>query len=119
MFAAFSRGYYVGRMQVEPHGGDDALMQRRAVEAVNEQLYATGNGVERTDYPLVMKLWQRHFPVHADTGVPEHTLLIPDRFIHDPVAEPLPSIREVLLAKPPVVRRLMQWSGDGSDVVAT
>ena len=119
MFAAFSRGYYVGRMRVEPHEGDDALMQRRQVEAVNEQLYASGEGLERTDYPLVMKLWRRHFPVHAEPGVPEHTLLIPGHLVHEDDADPLPSIREVLLAKPDVVRRLMQWSGDGSDVVAT
>lgn len=118
MFAPFSSGYYIGRLLVEPHRGDDALMHRNQHEHVNKRLYATGAGVERTDYPLVMKLWNRHFAVHGDEGVPENTLFVPKRMIEDGTLDPLPGIREVLLAKPSVVPRLLEWSGDGSDVVA-
>lgn len=119
MFAPFSSGYYVGRLVVEPHQGDEALMQRSQHERVNEQLYATGRGIERLDYPLFMKLWMRHFPVHADDGVPEDTLLVPERMAEADHSDPLPGVREILLAKPAVVTRLLAWAGDGTDVVAT
>lgn len=119
MFAPFSSGYYVGRLVVEPHGGDDALMHRSQHELVNRHLYTSGEGVERVDYPLIMKLWTRHFAVHADGGVPAHTLLVPERLIEDRGSDPLPGIREVLLAKPGIIDRLLEWSGDGSDLVAT
>lgn len=119
MFAPFSSGYYVGRLVVEPHGGDEALLQRAQHESVNEQLYATGEGVERLDYPLLMKLQERHFPVHGADGVPEGTLYLPDSLVPDDSLDPLPGIREVLLAKPGVVDRLIEWSVDDSDIVAT
>ena len=117
MFAPFSSGYYVGRLQVEPHGGDDALMHRSQIERVNEQLYARGAGVERIDYPLVMKLWNRHFAVHGDDGVPENTLFIPSWMTKEHSLNQLPGIREVLLAKPDVVQHVLEWSGDGTDLL--
>lgn len=119
MFAPFSSGYYVGRLVVEPHEGDDALIQRAQHELVNEQLYATGDGVERLDYPLLMKLRERHFPVHGAEGIPDGTLFLPESLTPDEPTDPLPGVREVLLAKPSVVKRLLEWVGDGSDVVAT
>lgn len=119
MFESFSRGYYVGRLVVEPHAGEDALMQREQHERVNEQLYATGEGVERLDYPLVMKLWNRHFPVHGDEAVPDNTLFVPSHLVEDPQRSPLPDIEEVLLAKPEIVPRILEWAGGGADVVAT
>ncbi len=118
MFAPFSRGYYVGRLQVEPHGGDDALMHQRQVERVNEQLYASGEGVERVDWPLIMKLWQRHFAVHGDANVPAHTLLVPEWMTDERATDPLPGMEEVLLAKPDILPRILEWSGGGSDFVA-
>lgn len=119
MFATFSSGYYVGRLRVEPHAGDEALMQRSQHEWVNKELYATGDGVERIDYPLIMKLWTRHFTVHADEGVPENTLLVPAWMTDENGRDPLPGMREVLLAKPDIVSRLIEWSGDGTDLVGT
>ena len=119
MFAPFSSGYYVGRLQVEPHDGDEALIQRSQHEQVNEQLYATGEGVERLDLPLLMKLHQRHFPVHGAEGVPDSTLLLPKSAVPKDPVDPLPGIREVLLAKPSVVDRLLGWAGPETDVVAT
>lgn len=119
MFAPFSSGYFVGRLLVEPHDGEEVIMQREQHESVNRQLYANGTGVERVDYPLFMKLWQQHFPVHGADGVPSDTLLIPRSLVNEDVADPLPAIREVLLAKPAVIKRLLSWSGDDSDFVAT
>lgn len=119
MFAPFSSGYYVGRLLVEPHRGDDALMHRSQHETVNKHLYAEGEGLERVDYPLVMKLRTRHFAVHGDEGVPEDTLMLPEYLLEERSLDPLPGIREVLLAKPGIVRRVLEWSGDGSDLVAT
>lgn len=119
MFAPFSSGYYVGRLVVEPHGGDEALMQRAQHELVNEQLYADGEGVERLDYPLLMKLRERHFPVHGAEGVPDGTLFLPESLVPEDSVDPLPGIREVLLAKPSVVSRLLEWSVNDQDIVAT
>ncbi len=118
MFTPFSRGYYVGRLLVEPHGGDDALIHQDQLEQVNEQLYATGEGIERVDWPLIMKLWQRHFAVHGDESVPENTLMVPRWMTDERSTDPLPDTEEVLLAKPDIVPRILEWSGGGSDVVA-
>lgn len=99
MFETFSRGYYVGRLYVEPHDGDRAVMRRDQHELVNEQLYATGDGVERLDHPLVMKVDQQHFAVQGADGLPEHTLMLPRSRLDDDSVDPLPTTREVLLAK--------------------
>ena len=99
MFEQFSSGYYLVRLYVEPRAGDAAVMHRRDHEQVNEQLYATGEGVERTDRPLVMKVGTRHFPVHGDGGVPEGTLALPPSLIEDTGVENPPTLTEVFLAK--------------------
>lgn len=119
MFAAFSSSYYVGRMLVEPHDGDDALMHQPQHEQVNQQLYAEGDGIERLDNPLVMKLERCHFPVHGDPGVPRDTLLVPD-WVRTEIREgPLPAVLEVLLATAEAAPRLLRYCGAGDDVVAT
>lgn len=99
MFEPFSQGYYVGRMYVEPHEGERALIHRAQHEAVNRQLYTTGTGIERLDNPLVMKLDCHHFPVHGDAGVPEDTLAIPRSIVQSDDVDTLPAVREILLAK--------------------
>ncbi|MEM4782036.1 MAG: DUF5802 family protein [Halalkalicoccus sp.] len=99
MFETFSRGYYVGRLFVEPYDGEYAAFCRDQHERVNEQLYATGEGVERLDLPLVMKLAQQHFAVHGDENVPENTLLVPRERLDPASDRTLPAPREVLLAK--------------------
>lgn len=119
MFAPFSTGYYVGRLRVVPHDGDDALIQRAQHERMNRQLYAEGEGVERVDYPLVMKLGATHFPVHGDAGVPDDTLCIPERVRAEVREGPLPAVLEVLLAKAEAAPRLLEFSGAGDDIVAT
>ena len=119
MFAPFSSGYYVGRLVVEPHDGEEALLHHEVVEHMNERLYATGDGIERTDYPLFMKLWHRHFAVHGADGIPGDTLLVPASMVEDDVSNPLPGIREVLLAKPSVIPRLLEWIGQDDEVIPT
>lgn len=107
MFERFSSGYYLGRLYVEPHDGERAVIHRTDHERVNEQLYAVGVGVERVDFPLVMKLDGSHFPVHGDDGVPSGTLAVPES-----VAESdLPDRREVLLADADRADELLRYSG--------
>jgi len=110
MFEEFSSGYYFGRLYVEPFDGDRALMQREQHERVNEQLYASGEGVERLDAPLVMKLDNRHFPVHGEEGIPSDTLAVPGELVDDGFRSP-PTLREVLLAKEDRATQLLRLSG--------
>jgi hypothetical protein len=98
MFETFSRAYYLGRLYIEPYDGDRPVMRRNQHEEVNEQLYATGTGIERLDNPLVMKLGTRHLAVHGETGIPERTLAVPDTMLEERIRDP-PNLREVLLAK--------------------
>jgi len=99
MFEPFSRGYYLGRLYVEPHDEERAVMQRDQHERVNRQLYADGEGVERLDRPLVMKIGTRHFPIHGDEGVPDGTVVLPEEALDEAGVRNPPALREVLLAK--------------------
>lgn len=99
MFEEFSTGYYLGRLYVEPHGGEQAVMQRETHERVNRQLYAEGEGIERTDLPLVMKIGTTHFTVHGEEGVPEGAVALPDEALDAAGVDNPPSLREVFLAK--------------------
>lgn len=111
MFEVFSRGYYLGRLFVTPTDGDRAIIQRRQHERINEEVYATGEGVERLDAPLVMKLESNHFPVHGDEGVPADTLVVPESMLeHTRVRNP-PTLREVFLARRERARQLLALSG--------
>ena len=99
MFERFSRGYYLGRLYVEPRDDGAPTMCREQHERVNRHLYATGEGVERTDHPLVMKLGTHHLAVQGDEDVPADTLAVPRDLLADtPVRNP-PEFHEVLLAK--------------------
>ncbi len=109
MFESFSSGYYLGRLYVEPHEDDHAVMSRDDHERVNQALYASGNGVERLDWPLVMKIDQQHFSVHAEDGVPDKTLVVPDSLLENTRIRNPPELKEVLLAKADRVQQLMQF----------
>jgi hypothetical protein len=114
MFEQFSSGYYLGRLFVEPHDGDRAVIHRADHERVNRELYATGDGVERVDLPLVMKLDGTHFPVLGDETVPTGTLALPPELAESD----LPDRREVLLAKADRADELLRYAGyDPADVV--
>jgi len=107
MFEQFSGGYYLGELYVEPHDGEQAVIHRDDHEAVNEQLYADGDGIQRLDAPLVMKVDTTHFPVLGDEGVPSGTLAVPAALLD----EASPSQREVLLAKANRAMELLRYSG--------
>jgi len=113
MFEAFSRGYYLGRLYVEPYDGDRAVMEASQHERVNRQVYATGEGVERLDQPLVMKLDEHHFAVHGAADVPADTLGLPAALLEDTRVDSPPALREVLLAKAEWAAQLLDWFSDG------
>jgi hypothetical protein len=106
MFERFSSGYYLGRMYVEPHDGDRAAIAREAHERVNEQLY-TGEGLERTNLPVVMKLGTTHFTVTGDDSVPTDTLAVPERVVAETDVRNPPTLSEVFLAKADHARKLL------------
>lgn len=109
MFEPFSSGYLLGRLYVEPGASDEAVLHRAQHETVNQNLYASGTGVERLDHPLVMKLENRHFPVHADDSVPKGTLAVPEDILEATRVENPPELREVLLAKAEHAKRLLEF----------
>lgn len=111
MFERFSAGYYLGRFYVTPHEGDRAVMHDEHHEQVNEQLYASGEGVERLDSPLVMKIGARHFPVHGAEGIPGGTIALPVASLKDARVRNPPSLREVLLATADRAAQLLRLSG--------
>lgn len=119
MFEAFSTGYYFGRLYVEPTAGDHAVMQQGQHEQVNRQVYATGEGVERLDAPLVMKLDTTHFPVLGEEDVPEHTLQVPEQLLEDTDVSQPPELTEVFLAKRDRAEQLLRWTSGWQPAVGT
>ncbi|MDQ2050104.1 DUF5802 family protein [Natronolimnohabitans sp. A-GB9] len=115
MFEVFSRSYYLGRLYVTPIDGDRAFMHNDQHERINEEVYATGEGLERLDAPLVMKLESHHFPVHGDEGVPANTLAVPEEMLEDTDVRNPPSLREVLLARRERAQQLLSFSGGWSE----
>ncbi|MFB6112053.1 MAG: DUF5802 family protein [Halobacteriaceae archaeon] len=111
MFESFSRGYYLGRLYVEPHDGDQAVMQAEQHERLNRQLYADGEGLERLDYPLVVKIGSRHLAVHGSAEVPGDTIAAPPHILEDAGIDAPPELSEVLLAKPERADQLLRITG--------
>ncbi|MFC7202174.1 DUF5802 family protein [Haloferax namakaokahaiae] len=108
MFERFSSGYYLGRFYVEPYEGTTAAIHSSEHERLNEHLYATGEGIDRLDTPLVMKLERAHFPVLGNEGVPTGTLAVPYELAEECS---LPDDRPVLLADAPRARELLRYAG--------
>jgi hypothetical protein len=113
MFERFSRGYYMGRLYVEPSEEGRATLCKRQHERLNEQLYSTGEGVERLDTPLVMKLGSRHLPVHGEEGVPADTLSVPGEWLDERAVRNPPTLTEVLLAKAERATQLVDLANAG------
>ncbi|WIV68503.1 DUF5802 family protein [Natrialbaceae archaeon AArc-T1-2] len=111
MFEVFSRSYYLGRLYVTPSDEECARMHSEQHERVNEQLYATGEGVERLDTPLVMKLESRHFPVFGGEDVPANTLEIPEPMLEETDVRNPPTLQEVLLARRERAEQLLSFAG--------
>jgi len=123
MFEPFSRAYYLGRMYVEPRDCEQAAMDRAQHERVNEQLYAAGEGLERLDRPLVMKVESSHFAVHGDESVPADTLALPEGVLAETRFRNPPTLAEVLLAKADHAEWLLdltgRWPESWTDETAT
>ena len=111
MFEVFSRSYYLGRLYVTPTEGDQALMHDEQHERINEEVYATGDGLERLDTPLVMKLESRHFPVLGAADVPVNTLALPESMLEGTDVRNPPSLREVFLARRERAQQLLELAG--------
>ena len=95
MFERFSSDYYLGRLYVEPHESERAVMQRADHERVSEQLYDGADDPE----PLVMKVGSTRLRVHGAGGVPGWTLALPESVLPAAGVETPPALDEVLLAK--------------------
>jgi hypothetical protein len=115
MFEQFSRGYYLGRLYVEPSQDETAAMCSAQHERVNKQLYTDGEGIERTDRPLVMKVGETHLAVHGDERVPADTLAVPESVLDGTVRNP-PTLKEVLLAKADRAAQLLELDGGATGI---
>ncbi len=114
MFEQFSRGYYMGRLYVEPAVDQQATMCQTQHEQLNKQLYSDGDGIERLDAPLVMKLGSTHLAVHGDESVPADTLAVPESILDDRTARDIPTLTEVFLAKADRAAQLLQLTEQSS-----
>ena len=130
MFEQFSSGYYLGRLYVQAHDGQRAVLRAREHEHVRQQLYGAETDRQRSTAgrephpgseltapedrtgsdgggpPLVMRYGQRHFVVDGDEGIPERTLAVPAEWLPDR-PDPLEA-REVFLAKADRARQLLR-----------
>lgn len=109
MFEQFSSGYYLGRLYIEPYGGDRAVIHRDHHEQVNEQLY------ESEDEPLVMKIGSTHLAVHGARNVPNQTVALPEDALSATGTDNPPTLREVFLAKADRARQLLEFGSDGPE----
>jgi len=109
MFEEFSAGYYVGQLNIELSDGTHAVMEREQHMEANKQIYPTGEGVERVDHPLIMKVDESHFPVFSADDVPADTLAAPDEVLKATQIDNLPTVKEVLVAKAERVSQLLEW----------
>lgn len=110
MFERFSRGYYLGRLYVEPREGGPPAMCREQHERVNKELYTDGEGIERIDNPLVMKLDTHHLAVHGDDDVPADTLAVPRDLLEETSVRNPPTFHGVLLAKAQRATQLLPFA---------
>jgi len=115
MFEEFSAGYYLGQLYVEPRDGEQAVVHEQHHERANERVYANGEGIERLDHPLVMKVDSTHFPVHGASDVPAGTLAVPEDLLESTRVEDPPALTEVLLAKADQATQFLRWFGANSD----
>jgi hypothetical protein len=109
MLEEFSSGYYVGQLNIELSDGEHAVMEREQHEEANEQIYTTGEGVERVNHPLVMKVDESHFPVFSADDIPTDTLALPDEVLEATRIDNPPTVKEVLVAKAERASQLLEW----------
>lgn len=107
MFEQFSSGYYLGRLYVEPYGGDQAVIHTEHHDRVTTQLYD-----DETE-PLVMKIGSTHVAVHGADDVPGGTVALPEDTLSVTGTDNPPMLREVFLAKADRARQLLELGHDG------
>jgi hypothetical protein len=109
MFERFTSSYFLGRLYVEPSDRPRAAIHEADHRRANEHLYATGEGLERLDHPLVMKFDDHgpHFPVVGDDSVPTGTLVVPRELADGRRA----GHQELLLAAADRAEELLRYSG--------
>lgn len=109
LFEEFSADYYLGQLYIEQSDGEHAVMASDQHGEANEQIYTTGEGIERVDHPLVMKVDSSHFPVLGADDVPTDTLALPDEILGATRIDNPPTLREVLVAKAERAAELLEW----------
>lgn len=97
MVEAFSAGYYLLRLYVEPHEGGGAVMNSTAHSDLVEAVYPDRG--EDDPQPLVVKLDESHLPVLPAESVPSGTLAVPESTMVETRITSPPALREVMLAK--------------------
>ena len=110
MFEEFSAGYYIGQLCVEPYDGTHAVMDSDQHVAANEQVYDTGDPVERRDHPLVMKIEQCYVPVFGTDDLARDTLGLPEAVLASTRINTPPTMKEVLVAKAERAAQLLEWA---------
>jgi hypothetical protein len=95
MFEPFSRGYYLGRLYIQPSADKRVTLCRAQYERVHRALY---NNHDDADQPLVMKLDTTHLPVRPAGGIPADTLAVPERVLEATSIRNPPTLEEVFLA---------------------
>ncbi|MFC6942712.1 DUF5802 family protein [Salinirubellus sp. GCM10025818] len=108
-FEELSASYYVGQLYIEPTDGEHAVMEREQHEAANEQIYTTGERVERVDHPLIVKLDETHFLIFGAEDVPKEMLGLPDAVLEATQVDTPPTLRSVLVAKAARAAQLLDW----------
>lgn len=111
MFEQFSKGYYLGRLYIEPNSTGRATMCREQHERVTRQLYTDERGIHRLDQPLIMKLGTHHLAVHGADAVPADTLAVPESVLEETAVSNPPALEEVLLAKADRASQLLGLAG--------
>ncbi len=112
MFEDFSRGYYLGRMYVEPHEADSPVMQDEEFEKVRNDIYGDEKAYDAKK-PLVVKIGKQHLVVDGDEGVPTGTLGVPRHVAEGLRIRNPPSVEDVLIAKKGHATRILSLIGFG------
>ncbi|MFB6282759.1 MAG: DUF5802 family protein [Halobacteria archaeon] len=113
MFEDFSRGYYLGRIFVEPTDGEKPALQEEQYRKIKKALYQDSGETSirsGTDKPLVFKINNSHLKVEGDHEIPSKTLGIPRKVLDGIRIDNPPTLKEVLLAKPKHASNILSLS---------
>lgn len=83
-------------------------MDSNQLEEANEQVYGTGDPIERADNPLVMKFDGTHVPVFTVDDVSIDTLGLPREVLDANRVDQPPTLKEALVAKAERAAQLLE-----------